>query len=98
MIPYRVDWVQGRFSLPSVCQFFSKSSLSRSSETIPRLAGSLALDFVAFARASGADGFPCEGSAEIRPTIQAALRSRGQCWSRLVRPNEKAAYQDEMRI
>lgn len=33
------------------------------------------IDFVAFAHACGADGFHCERPDEIRPAIQAALRS-----------------------
>jgi pyruvate dehydrogenase (quinone)/pyruvate decarboxylase len=33
------------------------------------------IDFVAFARACGADGFHCERPEEVRPAIQAALRS-----------------------
>ena len=43
------------------------------------------IDFVAFARACGADGYRCERPEEIRPAIQAALRSpraaagRGHC-------------------
>jgi thiamine pyrophosphate-dependent acetolactate synthase large subunit-like protein len=34
------------------------------------------IDFVAFARVCGADGFHCERPEEVRPAIQAALRSR----------------------
>jgi pyruvate dehydrogenase (quinone) len=33
------------------------------------------IDFVAFARACGADGFRCERPEEVRPAIQAALSS-----------------------
>jgi pyruvate dehydrogenase (quinone) len=33
------------------------------------------IDFVAFARACGAEGFRCERPEEVRPAIQAALRS-----------------------
>ena len=33
------------------------------------------IDFVAFAKACGADGFRCANPAEIRPAIEAALRS-----------------------
>ncbi len=35
------------------------------------------IDFVAFARACGAEGFRCEQPAEVGPAIQAALRSAG---------------------
>jgi hypothetical protein len=39
------------------------------------------IDFVAFARACGADGFHCERAEEVRPAIQAALPRQDQRWS-----------------
>jgi pyruvate dehydrogenase (quinone) len=35
------------------------------------------IDFVAFAKACGADGFHCERPDEVRNAIQAALNSQG---------------------
>jgi len=56
------------------------------------------IDFVAFARACGADGFRCAAPAEIRPAIEAALRSpRAALVEAMVDPNEKPAKPDELR-
>jgi pyruvate dehydrogenase (quinone) len=57
------------------------------------------IDFVAFARACGADGYRCERPEEIRPAIQAALRSpRPALVEAVVDPDEKPADPDELRI
>jgi pyruvate dehydrogenase (quinone) len=57
------------------------------------------IDFVAFARACGAEGFRCERPEEIRPAIQAALRSpRPALVEAVVDPHEKPADLDELRI
>jgi pyruvate dehydrogenase (quinone) len=57
------------------------------------------IDFVAFARACGAEGFHCERPEEVRPAIQAALRSsRAAVVEAVVDPNEKPAMPDELRV
>jgi pyruvate dehydrogenase (quinone) len=57
------------------------------------------IDFVAFARACGADGFRCERPEEIRPAIQAALASpKPALVEAIVDPDEKPADPDELRI
>ena len=57
------------------------------------------IDFVAFARACGADGYRCERPEEIRPAIQAALRSpKPALVEAIVDPDEKPANPDELRI
>jgi pyruvate dehydrogenase (quinone) len=57
------------------------------------------IDFVAFARACGADGYRCERPEEIRPAIQAALRSpRPALVEAVVDADEKPADPDELRI
>ena len=57
------------------------------------------IDFVAFARACGADGYRCEEPREIRPAIEAALRSpRPAVVEAIVDPDEKPANPDELRI
>ena len=57
------------------------------------------IDFVAFARACGADGYRCERPEEIRPAIQAALRSpKPALVEAIVDPEEKPADPDELRI
>jgi pyruvate dehydrogenase (quinone) len=57
------------------------------------------IDFVAFARACGAEGFRCERPEEIRPAIQAALRSSAPALvEAVVDPDEKPADPDELRI
>jgi pyruvate dehydrogenase (quinone) len=48
------------------------------------------IDFVAFAKACGADGFRCERPEEVRPAIEAALRSpRAAIVEAVVDANEK---------
>ena len=57
------------------------------------------IDFVAFARACGADGFHCEQPEEVRPAIQAALSSpRPALVEAIVDPDEKPADPGELRI
>jgi pyruvate dehydrogenase (quinone) len=56
------------------------------------------IDFVAFAKACGADGYRCERVDEIRPAIQAALNSpRAALVEAVVDPNEKPAKPDELK-
>jgi pyruvate dehydrogenase (quinone)/pyruvate decarboxylase len=57
------------------------------------------IDFVAFAKACGADGFHCERPEEVRPAIQAALASpRAALVEAVVDPEEKPAKPDELRV
>jgi pyruvate dehydrogenase (quinone) len=57
------------------------------------------IDFVAFARACGAEGYRCERPEEVRPAIQAALRSpKTALVEAVVDPEEKPADPDELRI
>jgi pyruvate dehydrogenase (quinone) len=57
------------------------------------------IDFVAFARARGADGFRCERPEEIRPAIQAALRSpKAALVEAVVDADERPANPDELRV
>ncbi len=57
------------------------------------------IDFVAFARACGADGYRCERPEEIRPAVQAALRSpKPALVEAVVDANEKPADPDELRV
>jgi pyruvate dehydrogenase (quinone) len=57
------------------------------------------IDFVAFARACGADGYRCEREEEIRSTIQAALSSpRPVLVEAIVDANEKPAKPEELRV
>jgi pyruvate dehydrogenase (quinone) len=57
------------------------------------------IDFVAFARACGAEVFRCERPEEVRPAIQAALRSsRPALVEAVVDPDEKPTDPDELRI
>jgi len=56
------------------------------------------IDFVAFARACGADGFRCARPEEVRPAIQAALSSpRAALVEAIVDADEKPAKPDELR-
>src|ERR1700691_6663532 len=56
------------------------------------------IDFVAFARACGAEGFRCERPEEVRPAIQAALNSRGVAVvEAVVDAEEKPTKRDELR-
>jgi pyruvate dehydrogenase (quinone) len=57
------------------------------------------IDFVAFARACGADGFRCERPEEVRHAIEAALRSpKAAVVEAVVDANEKPANPDELRV
>jgi pyruvate dehydrogenase (quinone) len=57
------------------------------------------IDFVAFARACGADGYRCERPEEVRPAIQGARRSpRPALVEAVVDADEKPADPDELRI
>jgi pyruvate dehydrogenase (quinone) len=57
------------------------------------------IDFVVFARACGAEGFRCERPEEVRPAIEAALRSPGPALvEAVVDPEEKPSDPDELRI
>jgi pyruvate dehydrogenase (quinone) len=57
------------------------------------------IDFVAFARACGAEGYRCERPEEVRPAIQAALRSPSPALvEAVVDPEEKPTDPDELRI
>ena len=57
------------------------------------------IDFVAFARACGAEGYRCERPEEVRPAIQAALRSpRPALVEAVVDPDEKPTDPDELKI
>ncbi len=56
------------------------------------------IDFVAFARACGAEGYRCERPEEIRPAIQAALRSTGPALvEAVVDADEKPTDPDQLR-
>ena len=56
------------------------------------------IDFVAFARACGADGFRCANPAETRPAIEAALRSpRAALVEAMVDPNEPPSKPEELK-
>jgi pyruvate dehydrogenase (quinone) len=57
------------------------------------------IDFVAFAKACGADGFRCERPEEVRPAIEAALRSpKAALVEAVVDANEKPADPGELRV
>jgi pyruvate dehydrogenase (quinone) len=57
------------------------------------------IDFVAFARACGAEGYRCERPEEVRPAIQAALRSpKTALVEAVVDPEEKPADPGELRM
>ena len=56
-------------------------------------------DFGAFAHACGADGYRCEEPQEVRPAIEAALRSpRPALVEAIVDPDEKPTNPEELRI
>ncbi|MBV9235231.1 MAG: hypothetical protein JOZ94_05310 [Xanthobacteraceae bacterium] len=56
------------------------------------------IDFVAFARACGADGFHCERPDEVRQAIQSALQStRPALLEAVVDANEKPAKPDALK-
>jgi pyruvate dehydrogenase (quinone) len=57
------------------------------------------IDFVAFARACGAEGYHCERPEEVRPAIDAALRSpKAAMVEAVVDANEKPADPQELRV
>jgi pyruvate dehydrogenase (quinone)/pyruvate decarboxylase len=57
------------------------------------------IDFVAFARARGAEGFRCERPDEVRPAIQAALQSsKAAIVEAVVDADEKPADPEERRV
>jgi pyruvate dehydrogenase (quinone) len=57
------------------------------------------IDFVAFARACGAEGYRCERPEEVRPAVQAALSSpRPALVEAIVDPDERPTDPDELRI
>jgi pyruvate dehydrogenase (quinone) len=56
------------------------------------------IDFVAFARACGAEGFHCERPEEVRPAVQSALRSpRAALLEAVVDADEKPTKPDELK-
>ena len=56
------------------------------------------IDFVAFAKACGAEGYRCERPEEVRPAIQAALRSpQPAIVEAVVDADEKPAKPDELK-
>ena len=56
------------------------------------------IDFVAFARACGADGFHCERPDEVRPAIQSASRSpRAALVEAVVDADEKPTKPDQLK-
>jgi pyruvate dehydrogenase (quinone) len=57
------------------------------------------IDFVAFAKACGADGYHCERPEEVGPAIQAALNSpRAAIVEAVVDPEEKPTKPDDLRV
>jgi pyruvate dehydrogenase (quinone) len=57
------------------------------------------IDFVAFAKACGAEGYRCQHADEIRPAIEAALNSPNAALvEAVVDANEKPAKPDELRV
>jgi len=57
------------------------------------------IDFVAFARACGAEGYRCERPEEVRLALQAALRSQGPALvEAIVDPDEKPTDPNDLRI
>ncbi|MBV8168731.1 MAG: pyruvate oxidase, partial [Alphaproteobacteria bacterium] len=57
------------------------------------------IDFVAFARACGADGFRCTRADEIEPAIEAALRSpKPALVEAVVDADEKPAKPDQLKV
>ncbi len=56
------------------------------------------IDFVAFAKACGADGYRCTRPEEVRPAIEAALRSeKAALVEAVVDPDEKPAKPEELK-
>jgi pyruvate dehydrogenase (quinone) len=57
------------------------------------------IDFVAFAKACGADGFRCATPGEVRPAITSALRSpRAAIVEAVVDPDEPPAKPEDVRV
>ena len=57
------------------------------------------IDFVAFAKACGAEGYRCERVEEVRPAIQAALGSpRPALVEARVDADEKPAKPQELKV
>jgi pyruvate dehydrogenase (quinone) len=57
------------------------------------------IDFVAFARACGAEGFRCERPDQVRPKIQAALSSpRPALVEAIVDPDEKPTDPGKLKV
>jgi pyruvate dehydrogenase (quinone) len=57
------------------------------------------IDFVAFAKACGAEGFHCSTPEELRPAIEATLRStRPALLEVTVDPDERPAKPDEVKV
>lgn len=57
------------------------------------------IDFVAFARACGADGYRCTRPEEVRPAIESALRSKKAALvEAVVDPDEKPAKPSELKV
>jgi pyruvate dehydrogenase (quinone)/pyruvate decarboxylase len=57
------------------------------------------IDFVAFAKACGADGFRCSSPGEVKAAIQATLRSsKAAVLEVSVDPNEKPSLPSELRV
>ena len=56
------------------------------------------IDFVAFAKACGADGFRCANPREVRPAIESALRSpRAALVEAMVDPDEAPLKPEEVK-
>lgn len=57
------------------------------------------IDFVAFTKVSGAEGYRCEHAEEVRPAIRAALNSsRAALVEAIVDANEKPTKPDELNV
>jgi pyruvate dehydrogenase (quinone) len=57
------------------------------------------IDFFAFAKACGAEGYRCERADEVRPTIAAALTSPNVALvEAIVDANEKPSKPDELKV
>jgi pyruvate dehydrogenase (quinone) len=56
------------------------------------------IDFVAFAKACGADGFRCDRAEDVRPAVQAALASpNAALLEAVVDAEEKPTKPDELK-
>lgn len=57
------------------------------------------IDFVAFAKACGADGFRCDRPDDVRPALKATLQSpRAALLEAVVDPEEKPAKPEELKV